>query len=283
MTLRSLSMTIAAASPRTEAWKVRNCFSLSRSCSNIGLVRAMSNGHDHDIGAHDLRVIAQIGFRHDQRILDCGARAGGEQPVEAAIERHAGDDRDQDRRRRGDDGEQSDDAHMQPRGGPPGAAGLHHLPHFAHDDAEQQQHRRRVREQQRDDDVVGRRNRRQVGENDEGDEGRQQRQTDRDRPEHPRFAPLGGRSRQARFRRWQPVRRSWTPGSGWRSAAAPRRTAQRGERLPGTDAFIQQCCRIATNPRRNSYGLVNSPQDAQLPPRKPGYRDRGFSCAGCCG
>ena len=46
----------------------------------------------------------------------------GEPAVEAAVERDAGDDRDQDRRQRRDDGEQRDDADMQPRRRPPAPA-----------------------------------------------------------------------------------------------------------------------------------------------------------------
>ena len=32
------------------------------------------------------------------------------------------------------------------------------------------------------------------------------------------------------------------------------------DRACGTDAFIQQCCRIATNPRRKSHRIVKPPQ-----------------------
>ena len=53
--------------------------------------------------------------------------------------------------------------------------------------------------QQRDDHVMGRRDRREVGEDDEGGEGRQQREADGDRAEHPRFAPLGGGRRERGF------------------------------------------------------------------------------------
>ncbi len=66
------------------------------------------------VGTHDPGLLAQIGFRHDQRILDHSFGRFGEQPVEAAVERHAGDDGHQDRRHRGDDRKQRDDAHMEP-------------------------------------------------------------------------------------------------------------------------------------------------------------------------
>jgi len=54
--------------------------------------------------------------------------------------------------------------------GTPAAPCLHNLPDLAHDDAEQQQHRHSVHQQQRYDDIVGRRNRREIGEDNEGDE-----------------------------------------------------------------------------------------------------------------
>ena len=100
----------------------------------------------------------------------------GEPAVEAAVERDAGDDRDQDRRDRRDHREQADDAHMQPRAGAAAPARLHDVPDFAADDADQQQRRERVDRQHGDDDLMGRRDRRQPGEHHEGDGGRQQRQ-----------------------------------------------------------------------------------------------------------
>ena len=150
-------------------------------------------GHENNVGAHDLRVIAQIGLRDDQRIFDGRMRACRKQPVEPAVECHAGDDRHQDRRRGGDEREQSDDAHMQARGGAPGAASVHHLPNLAHDDAEQNQHRHRIRQQQGNHHIMGGQDRRQVGENDEGDERREQREPDRDRTKGSGFRLLGRR------------------------------------------------------------------------------------------
>ena len=54
------------------------------------------------VGADELGLLAHIGFRHDQRVLDHRAGLRREQAVEPAVERHARDDRDQDRRHRGD-------------------------------------------------------------------------------------------------------------------------------------------------------------------------------------
>ena len=68
------------------------------------------------------------------------------------------------------------------------------VPDLAPDDAEKQQHRQRIHPEQRDDDVVGRVDRGQAGEHDEGRERRQQGDADRRRPDRPvakRAAALG--------------------------------------------------------------------------------------------
>ena len=179
-------------------------------------------GHDQDVGAHDLRVVVQIGFRHDQRIFDGRARARGEQPVEAAVERDAGDDGDQDGGRRGDDREQADDAHVQLGAGAPGAARLHDQPDFAHDDAEQQQHRGGIHQQQRDDHVMGRQDRREIGEDDEGGEGREQSEPDGDRAEHPRFPRLDGGRRERGFGGGGLFDAQMTPGAWLAGLDGPR-------------------------------------------------------------
>ena len=77
------------------------------------------------LGAHELDLLAHIGVGDDQRILDERLSLLREQPVETAVERHAGDHGDQHRGNRGDDGEQGDDAHMQPCRRAPAAPRLH--------------------------------------------------------------------------------------------------------------------------------------------------------------
>ncbi len=196
-------------------------------------------------------MVAQIGFGHEQRIFNRRARAGRKQTVEAAVERHAGDNRDQDRGRGGDNGKQADDADMQPGGGAARAARLHHLPDFAHDDCEQQNDGRRVGQQQRDDDVMGRRDRRQIGENDESGKGRQQRQDDRDRPHDPRFTALGRRCGERRFGTGGLVDAHESPAGRVGGKCGGRKCAPGAvESVPSTDAFIQHCCRIATRLRQ---------------------------------
>ena len=95
-------------------------------------------GHGQNLAADRLGVLAHIGIGHDQRLLDHGARARREEAVEAAIERRARDDGDEDGRHRGDDGEQTDDLHVKPRAGAAAPARLDHDPDFAPDDGEQQ-------------------------------------------------------------------------------------------------------------------------------------------------
>ncbi len=127
--------------------------------------------HRHDVAADHAGLVLQIGVGDDQRVLDDRPRAGREQPVEAAIEGDAGDQRDKNGRNGGDHREQRDDADVQPRRGPAAAARLHHQPDLAADDAEQQEHRQRVGEQQRDHDRVGRRDRCEIGQHHEGRKG----------------------------------------------------------------------------------------------------------------
>ena len=99
-------------------------------------------------------MLAHIGVRDDERVLHHRAGARREQPVEAAIERHARDDRDEDRRQRGDDRKQRDDLDVEAGRRPPPPPRLEMMPDLAADDAEQQQHRERVHPEQGDDHIV---------------------------------------------------------------------------------------------------------------------------------
>ena len=112
---------------------VRNWWNCSRVLVEQRLGARELDGDRDGLGARELRVLAHIGVRHDQRVLDQRAVLLREQAVETAVERDAGDHRDQDRRHRGDHREQRDDAHMQARGGAAAAAGLQHPPDLAPD------------------------------------------------------------------------------------------------------------------------------------------------------
>ena len=103
-----------------------------------GLGARELDGDGDRVGARELRVLAHIGVGDDQRVLDQRLRLLREQAVEAAVERHARDDGDQDRRDRGNDGEQRHDAHMQPRRRAPAPARLHHPPDLARDDQDEE-------------------------------------------------------------------------------------------------------------------------------------------------
>ena len=120
---------------------------------------------------------------------------------------------------------------------------LHDVPDLAADDAEQQQHRERVDPEQGDDHVVGRGDRRQVGQHHEGREGRQQRHADRRRPEQ------AGREscrfgRRLGSLRGQRVSNSDRGHELPTSPLAPRRKSSHCGGRAAADAFLQQCCRI---------------------------------------
>jgi hypothetical protein len=73
------------------------------------------------------------------------------------------------------------------------------VPHFSQDHTKQQKDGGRVHQQQRHDHVVGRQNRREVGENDKGGKGGQQREADREWSEHPCFRSLCRRNDKRGF------------------------------------------------------------------------------------
>ena len=148
-------------------------------------------GHADDVAADQLGMLVDISIGHDQRVLDHRAGAHREQAIEAAVDGDVGDDRHQDGRQHRDDGKQADDLDVKPRGGPAAPTGLDHLPHFAGDDPQQHQHGGAVDEKERDDDLVGRLDRRQAREHHEGQERRQQGETDRERSQKAAQRPAG--------------------------------------------------------------------------------------------
>ena len=103
-----------AGSPRSAGLEVDELVELVTLLVEHGLcARELDRDRDR-VRAHHPGLLAQIGLRDDQRVLDHPFGLFGEQPVEPAIEGHAGDDGHQDRRYRRDDRKQRDDAHMQP-------------------------------------------------------------------------------------------------------------------------------------------------------------------------
>ena len=139
--------------------------------------------HRVGVGANRLRVLADIGVGDDEGVLHHRAGPRREQPVEAAVERHARDDGDENRRQGGDDREQGDDLDVEACRRPAPPPRLENMPDLAADDAEQQQDRERVHPEQGDDHVVGGLDRGEAGEHDEGRAGRQQRHADGRRPD----------------------------------------------------------------------------------------------------
>ncbi len=128
--------------------------------------------HRNGVGAHQPVLVAHIGLRNDQRGLDHALGLRRDQPVETAIDRDARYHGHQDRRHRGDDRKQGDDANMQPRAGAAAPARLDHAPDFPADDSEQQPAGHGIADQDGLDRLVGRGDRREVGEYQEGRERR---------------------------------------------------------------------------------------------------------------
>ena len=180
--------------------------------------------------------------------------------------------RDEDGRHRRDHREQRDDPDVQPRRGAAAPAGLHHEPDLAGDDAEQQEDGERVDQQQRDDDLMGRRDRRQVGKHHEGRKGRQQRKAE---PRRDRAPAWHGSAAWPRFRQvsvWSTLAilvimpRQPRLELSTRRPGCAHRNAPAGWNRP-TDAFIQQCCPIATFPRRMRERMDRLGRD--MPGRQP--------------
>ena len=134
------------------------------------------DGDRDAVGAHELDVLAHIGIRDDQRILDHRLSLLREQTIEAAVERHACDDRHQHRRNCRNDGEQCHDTHMQARRRAAAAPRLHYPPHLSRDHQNEKEHSDRVGEKQRNHDLMRRRDRSEAGEHDKGYKRGQQRE-----------------------------------------------------------------------------------------------------------
>jgi hypothetical protein len=128
-----------------------------------------------------------------------------------------------------------------PRRRPAAPARLHHLEDFTDDDGDQQQDGRGVDQQEGADDVPRRLNRRQAGQNHEGEEGRQQCDANGKR----RQQPPQGQSLAFGNRRIKGHGRGVCARHSEKMLLKIHAPADRG-----TDAFISQCCRIATFPRR---------------------------------
>ena len=163
-------------------------------------------------------------------------------------------------------------------------------PDLAADDAEQQQHGQRVDQQQRDDDLVGRR----IGVR----SASTTKVTAADSSARPTaIGPSNARRRLARARRCRTALAGQRSAmlvmqpSRLRATGRARGTASdtpEGLDRGATDAFIQQCCRIATNPGANPATaprrrFARTAAQASRWCGSPGCPGRGFSCAGCCG
>ena len=97
--------------------------------------------------------------------------------VEAAVERHAGEDREQDRGHDGDDAEQADDADMELRAGDLAAAREPEPRHLPGDDHHHGEHEHEIDEQHAHHHEVGRHDRGEAGQDGVGGEARARART----------------------------------------------------------------------------------------------------------
>ena len=137
-------------------------------------------GHVDDVGADHLAVLVEIGVRDIERVLHDRHGLLVEPVVERAREGGGGGNRQQQGRQRRDQAEQADDARVQPGAGhlllprPP-------QPYRVHgDDRDHGDDQQQVDEQNDVDDLFARRDRRQVGQDQESRERPHHRQADDD-------------------------------------------------------------------------------------------------------
>ncbi|MGY4437155.1 hypothetical protein ACVWWO_009632 [Bradyrhizobium sp. F1.13.1] len=147
-----------------------------------------------------LRVVLHVGARDRQRILDHLLGRAGEQAVEAALDGDVGDDGDQHRRQHRHDREQADDLDMEARRRPTPPSRQDQLPEFADDDADQQQDRGRIDQIERADNRRGRFDRREAGQDQERQAGRQQGQRHGERRQPASRRPTPGLFRWGRVK-----------------------------------------------------------------------------------
>ena len=147
-------------------------------------------GEDADFARQALALARRVGVGDLDGLEDDVAHLLGEPGLEAPLQGHRCDERDEDRRQGGDEAEQADHPPMQPRRRRPGeprpdeALGLprHH--------ADEKQDEEAVQPEDRQDDLVRRDDRGRAGENEKGRERRPQRRDDRQRADPARAAGL---------------------------------------------------------------------------------------------
>ena len=141
ITVRSLCTIRVSGRPRTRRLRGQELAEALAVAVEQRLGAADVERHRGDLAADQRAMLVEIDLRDGERVLDHRLDAGREPGRKPAVERDAGDDRDQHRGNGGDHREQPDDAHMQPRARPSAPARLHDLPDFPADDADQQQRR----------------------------------------------------------------------------------------------------------------------------------------------
>ena len=145
-----------------------------------------------EIARRQLRLAQQrlalglaVNLRQLARFVDEGGDVLHEGGIDHPFDRDGRDERGDQRRDRRHQREQRDDAVMQSRAGARGAARGAQAAQLDADQHQQPDDDEPVAAEQRQHDLVGRDDRREAGEDDEGRERQDQRAADRDRAEHP--------------------------------------------------------------------------------------------------
>ena len=196
-------------------------------------------GHGDGIGADHLAMLLEVGGRHVDRVLDDRLGADREPMIEAAVERDAGKDGEQDRRHDRDHAEQADDADMKLGAchlSLPGEPKSGHLPG---DDDDHRQHEHEVDEEHAHHHAMRRHDGGEPGQDQIGGKARAQRQHHGDQakregqaaPGADGVAQVAGGRRPGRI---VPSRR----GDGHGFARATKRQAL-GRRLQGLEDATQ--------------------------------------------
>ena len=147
-------------------------------------------GEDADFARQALALAGRVGVGDLDGFEDDVAHLLGEPGLEAPLQGHRCDERDEDRRQGGDEAEQADDPPVQPRRRRPGEPRPNEALGLPRYHADEKQDEEAVQPEDRQDDLVRRDDRGRAGENEKRRERRPQRRDDRQRADPARAAGL---------------------------------------------------------------------------------------------
>ncbi len=165
-------------------------------------------GNADGVRPDDLAVLAQIGVGDIDAVADDGLGAVGKPLVEAAIQRNAGENREQHGRKQRHEAEQADDAHMQAGAGRLPLARAPQADELPGDDGDHRRDQHAVDQPDDDRDVAGGLDCGEAGEDEIGQQAGNEREDNQDQPgaEHARaglilhvvgLVAIGGHRRRA--------------------------------------------------------------------------------------